>query len=73
MDSVFRAVIGYSKLGYPVLFTDSPPVPPGERRQTRVGYVPGGGKAGGGYDQNSFPVFFRKAKEILKIIKQAVP
>ena len=35
MDSVFsRTLIGYSFSEYPVLFTDSPPVPPSERRQT---------------------------------------
>ena len=27
---------GYSKSGYPVLFTDSPPSPLSERRQTRI-------------------------------------
>ena len=31
-----RALIGYSISEYPALFTDSPPVPPSERRQTRV-------------------------------------
>ena len=36
MDSVFRALIGYSISEYPALFTDSPPVPPSERHQTRV-------------------------------------
>ena len=40
-----RALIGYSISEYPALFTDSPPVPPSERRQTRVS-----GK------QNAFPV-----------------
>ena len=35
MDSVFsRALIGYLISEYPVLFTDSPPVPLSERRQT---------------------------------------
>ena len=35
MDSVFsNTLIGYSISEYPVLFTDSPPVPPSERRQT---------------------------------------
>ena len=29
---------GYSKSGYPVLFTDSPPSPLSERRQTRISY-----------------------------------
>ena len=33
-----RALIGYSKSGCPVLFTVSPPIPPSERRQTRVTY-----------------------------------
>ena len=34
VDSVFsRALIGYSISEYPVLFTDSPPVPMNERRQ----------------------------------------
>ena len=34
MDSVFsRTLIGYSISEYPVLFTDSSPVPPSERRQ----------------------------------------
>ena len=43
-----RALIGYSISEYPVLFTDSPPVPPNERRQTRVNY-----------EQNGFPVCYR--------------
>ena len=38
MDSVFSStLIGYSISEYPVLFTDSPPVPPSERRQTKDG------------------------------------
>ena len=37
VDSVLRALIEYSISEYPALFTDSPPVPPSERRQTRVG------------------------------------
>ena len=41
-----RAPIGYSKSGYPVLFTDSPLAPPNGRRQTRVSY-----------EQNGFPVY----------------
>ena len=36
VDSVFRVLIGYSISEYPALFTDSPPVPPSEQRQTRV-------------------------------------
>ena len=49
MDSVFlRALIGYSISEYPALFTDSPPVPPSERRQTRVKC-----------EQNVFPVCCR--------------
>ena len=37
MDSVFlRALIGYSISEYSALFFDTPPVPPSERRQTRV-------------------------------------
>ena len=63
MDSVFCALIGYSISEYPVLFTDSPPVPPSERRQTRVSY-----------EQNGFPVYATVTnKEISQIIKQAVP
>ena len=42
------ALIGYSIREYPALFTDSPPVPPSERRQTRVGC-----------EQNAFPVCCR--------------
>ena len=38
-------MIGYSISEYPPLFTDSPPGPPSERRQTRVGC-----------EQNAFPV-----------------
>ena len=30
------ALIGYSNLGHPVLYTDSPPAPPSERHQTRL-------------------------------------
>ena len=41
----FGALIGYSISEYPALFTDSPPVPPSERRQTRVSC-----------EQNAFPV-----------------
>ena len=47
--------------GYPVPFTDSPPVPPRERRQTRVSY-----------EQNGFPVYSFIAltnKVISQIIK----
>ena len=46
-----RALIGYSTSGYPVLFTDSPPAPPSERRQTRVRY-----------EQNGFPVYRRSKR-----------
>ena len=57
------ALIGYSTSGYPVLFTDSPPAPPSERRQTRISY-----------EQNGFPGFAAVTnKEISQIIKQAVP
>ena len=46
-----------------MLFTDSPPAPPSERRQTRVSY-----------EQNGFPGFGAVTnKEISQIIKQAVP
>ena len=49
VDSVFlRALIGYSISEYPALLTDSPPVPPSERRQTRVSC-----------EQNAFPVCCR--------------
>ena len=44
------------------LFTDSPPVPPSERRQTRLSY-----------EQNGFPVGCSNNKKISQIIKQAVP
>ena len=30
------ALIGYSNLGYPVLFTDSPPAPPSEQHQSHL-------------------------------------
>ena len=43
-----HTLIGYSISEYPALFTDSPPVPPSERRQTRVGC-----------EQNAFPVCCR--------------
>ena len=65
MDSVFCAVIGYSKSGYPVLFTDSPLAPPNGRRQTRVSY-----------EQNGFPIYSFIAvthNVISQIIKEAVP
>ena len=49
MDSVFRALwLATQPADIPCLFTDSPPVPPGERRQTRVSY-----------EQNGFPVCCR--------------
>ena len=35
-----RGLISYSTPGYPVLFTDSPPVPLSERRQTEK-WLPG--------------------------------
>ena len=61
MDSVFRAL---SMSDYPALFTDSPPVPPSERRQTRVKC-----------DQNAFLVCCRKQTKKFhwQLIKQAVP
>ena len=31
-------LIGCSKMGYPVLFTDSPPAPPSQQHQTHVSY-----------------------------------
>ena len=55
-------MIGYSISEYPPLFTDSPPVPPSERRQTRVSC-----------EQNAFPVSAVKNKEISQLMKQAVP
>ena len=46
-----------------MLFTDSPPVPPSDRRQTRVSY-----------EQKGFPRFAAvKNKYRSQIIKQAVP
>ena len=48
VDFFLRPLIGYSKSGYPVLFTDWPPAPPNERRQTRIGY-----------EQNGFPLCCR--------------
>ena len=54
--------MGYSIIEFPALFTDSPPVPPSERRRTRVSC-----------DQNAFPVSAVKIKEISQLIKQAVP
>ena len=53
-----HGLIGYSISEYPVLFTDSPAVPPSERRPS--------------YEQNGLPVCCRN-KEISQIIKQAVP
>ena len=47
---------------FPALFTDSPPVPPNERRQTRVSC-----------EQNAFLVVAVTNKEISQLIKQAVP
>ena len=64
MDFVFlRALIGYSISEYPALFTDSPPVPPSERRQLaklRLSKMP-----------SRFATVTNK--EISQIIKQAVP
>ena len=52
VDSVFRAVWlatqSVNNLHYSLVFTDSPPVPPSERHQTRVGC-----------EQNAFPVCCR--------------
>ena len=61
MDNVFRALIGYSISEYSALFTHSPPVPPSERRQTRVSC--------------KMPSRFAAVtnKEISQLIKQAVP
>ena len=57
-----RALIGYSISEYPALFTDSPPVPPSERLQTRV-------------TCEQMPSRFAAVtnKEISQLIKQAVP
>ena len=54
-------MIGYSISEYPALFTDLPPVPPSERRQTRVSC--------------KMPSRFAAVtnKEISQLIKQAVP
>ena len=59
-----RALIGYSKSGYPVLFTDSPLAPPNGRRQTRVSY-----------EQNGFPVysFIAVTNKVISQNNQAVP
>ena len=55
------SLIGYSISEYPALFTDSPPVPPSERRQTRVSC--------------KMPSRFAAVtnKEISQLMKQAVP
>ena len=57
------ALIGYSISEYPALFTDSPPVPPSERRQTRVSC------------EQKMPsrVAAVTNKEISQLIKQDVP
>ena len=55
-----RALIAYSTSEYPALFLDSPPVPPSERRQTRVKC-----------EQNAFPFCCRKQRSFAT--KQAVP
>ena len=57
-----RALIGHSISEYPALFTDSLPVPPSERRQTRKSS-----------EQNAFPVAAVTNKESSQLIKQAVP
>ena len=57
-----RALIGYSISEYRALFIDSPPVPPSERRQTRVSG-----------EQNAIPVCCRNKQRIFITIKQAVP
>ena len=65
MDSVFRSLlIGYPISEYPALFTDSPPVPPNERSQTRVSCY-----------SSKMPSQFAAEtnKEISQIIKQNVP
>ena len=62
VDSVSRALIGYSISEYPTLFTDSPSVPPSERRQTRISF-----------EQNAFRFAAVTNKEISQLIKQAVP
>ena len=56
-----RVLIRYSISEYPALFTDSPIIPPSERRETRVSC-----------EQNAFPVSAVKNKEISQLIKQAV-
>ena len=62
MGSVFsRALIGYSISEYFALFTNSPPVPPSERRQTRASC-----------EQNASPVCCRN-KQRNFTTKQAVP
>ena len=43
-----RALTGYPIGDYPALFTDSSPVPPSKRRQTRVNF-----------EQNAYPVCCR--------------
>ena len=49
MDSVFRALwLAIQSVNILALFTDSPPVPPSERRQTRISC-----------EQNAFPVCWR--------------
>ena len=65
MDSTCFSLtlIGYSISEYPALFTESPPVPPSERRQTRVSG-----------EQNAFPVCCRnRNQEISQLINQAIP
>ena len=66
MDSTCfsRALIGYSISEYPVLFTDSPPVPPSERCQPREIKVTSKMASRSAAVTN---------KEISQIIKQAVP
>ena len=56
-----RALIGYSISEYPALFTDSPPVPPSERRQTRISC-----------EQNALRFAAVNKQKISQLIKQAV-
>ena len=56
-----RTLICYSTSEYPLLLTDSPPVPPSKRPQTRLSY-----------EQNGFPVCCRNKQRNFTIIKQAV-
>ena len=62
MNSAGYSLIGYLTSGYPVLFTDSPPISPSERRQTRASYK-----------RNGFPFAAVTNREISQLIEQAVP